>query len=261
MKISLAFLLGAVFLYGVKSFHYCDVERDININWKRIKDFKYCCDVSDDQWKLIAWYFERVGNFMDVTEIILDDGYGSNFIPEFMVDLYAHTNMKMRGFKIKYNKATMIEDVPGLYDKTYRWHPDAYKNDSSIRSTIEKKLKIRSQISTGSSTREDEPVKGVVVLATDIRKVDWFLNQETRQPFRYKSGHYIIIIYKKTNEMEWDTQASRVLTKLWKKHGIINVIILSTCLGQRVSKSYTFHNYRSFHGIKTIIFVNSDWGV
>lgn len=97
------------------------------------------------------------------------------------------------------------------------------------------KFHFKNRLSKRNCVREDEPRFGSVILASDVEIIDDYLNGITRYPFESKQSHYVILIYGSFNVDSWHHWSSSILTKLWKKYGILDVILLASCNPGRVS--------------------------
>lgn len=237
MAILVAFVVGLIFLFGVKSYHYCDFERNLEMNWVRSENYVPCCEISADQWKFIKWYFARVGSHIDVSQFVREVDTGASFTNQFLVDLHEHTGLEIRNYGVNYSQIDEFVDSNVHIRKFFELHPEYSADGNSTYFVRDQKLEVRRNIFQQNWIREDKPSKGMVVLATDIDIIDHFLNRVDQQPFVAKRAFYIIIIYKEPNhDVNWDQLASSILSKLWKVHGILHAIIFSTCHNANVSK-------------------------
>lgn len=233
MATFLAFVLSSVFVFGVQSFRYCDFERNLGI-WDSLNRSP-CCEVSDEQWKLIEWYFAGINSHIDITEIV-NKNRQSSFTNQFLEDLHEHTGLELRNYRVNYSYVEENHDINLHIENFFKWHPEELKNINSTYFVTDETLEIRHHIRKKNWFREDKPNKGVVVLATNANIIDKYLNHVARQPFIVKRAYYIMIVYRESyHDGHWDRHASNILAKLWKVHGILNAILFSTCKNSHVS--------------------------
>lgn len=232
--------IGSIFLISFSILYtngadYC-VDEQITGKWQQRSIPKLCCGITDEQWKLIAWYFLRVESHIKVTEVIrqkIETGrLSSTFTTDFVRDLFDHLDTEYLTYRVDYSHRDEMldEKQQDRYHQPYRWHPELSKHSKNTTHIIEHatEVTIRRKISKKKS-RECEPDFGAIVLAEDIEIFDHYLNGETRHPFKNKRAIYILIVYKEIDGRNWDRLASSVLSKIWKDHGILNAIIFSTC--------------------------------
>lgn len=204
------------------------------------------CELSDDQWNLIAWYFERV-SYLEVTQIVTSDHYhrrASRFCDYAIKKLAELTNIEYQTFIVDYNFKD--DDIPPQ-SNTYTWHEERFEPRHTImtgnvsrqpyrtpwiQDTIET---AKERFKTAYRVREDEPDFGSVVIAESVEVFDHYLNGDARHPFYGKRAHYALIVHKPINDTTWHDYASSVMAKMWKVHGILNAIILSSCNKENVS--------------------------
>lgn len=246
MRVSAIFLLfGAFVIFKSTNSYYCDVGQHVVEQWEQLKlnvtyNRAICCEVSDEQWGLIAWYFLRVGSHLNVTEIVREVDFDKQtlYMNHFVKDLNRHTALEYYTHRVLYNMEDEQADKEDAFnDNTYQWHPEYSKRNRTYY-VEEDKLNVRGQILKKNWYREDDPTSGSVVLATTIELIDHFLNdRKSKHPFHSKRAHYVILIYKQPHidDNDWDQLASNILAKLWKVHGILNVIILAACRPNSVS--------------------------
>lgn len=242
-------LIASIGLVGLAAgYDYC-AHRSIPAKWQ-LKPFRStvrspCCDISDDQWKLIAWYFARVSSFIEITEVIPErqtkihaSRIASIFSKYFAQELYEKTGFDSYTKRVDYAQRDEALDKTDHLHRAYRWHAELSKN--SINNThvinIEAKLPAYRKVSSTVS-REDEPDFGSVVLASSILTLNNYLKGESRRPFLNKRANYILIVYKQPTAIEnWDKLAAAVLSRIWMYHGILNAIVLSACMKDKVSR-------------------------
>lgn len=204
------------------------------------------CELSDDQWNLIAWYFERV-SYLEVTQIVTSEHYhrrASRFCDYAIKKLAELTNIEYQTFIVDYNFKD--DDIPPQ-SNTYTWHEERFEPRHTImtgnvsrqpyrtpwiQDTIET---AKERFKTAYRVREDEPDFGSVVIADNVEVFDHYLNGDARHPFYGKRAHYALIVHKPINDTTWHGYASSVMAKMWKVHGILNAIILSSCNKENVS--------------------------
>lgn len=139
--------------------------------------------------------------------------------------------------RIVYGKREQILDKKHeiQVNTTYQWHAmiETHLLERSPRNFLEQFF--QNKLSKRNCVREDEPRYGSVVLASDAQIIDDFLNGPARYPFESKQSHYIILIYGTFNREVWHNLSSSIMTKLWKKFGILDALILASCNPDRVS--------------------------
>lgn len=200
-----------------------------------------CCGLRDEQLELIAWYFLRVSSFIRVTEVVPEEisAKRSKFASYFLNDLYKYTGLEYYTVRIDYSYRDQLKDEEEPYEHTYKWHPE-YLQGMNRTHFVEDTVATFKKIISSSSEREDDPAFGSIVLSENIETLDFYLNGETRYPFKVKRAHYVLIAYRQMESRTWDKWASSVLSKLWKQHGILNAIIISTCKENNVSDFVLF---------------------
>lgn len=205
-------------------------------NWEHVKYQRKSCIPSDEQMKLIAWYFERVNNYMEVTEIVPENDFGllSKFTSNFLNHLNNYIVRKISVFTVNYKSRVQMMDEYETNFRTYEWHDEHSQgiNETHRTEQIEKLFRMKYP---KCAERADSPDFASIVLIECIETLDLYLNARTRHPFKHKRANYVLLIYRETDSSEWDELARRVLTKLWQNHGILNAIILSTCMPNKVS--------------------------
>lgn len=229
------------------------------------------CEVGAEQWKLIAWYFKRV-SYIEVTHIIRKEQKyrrASRFASYVVKNLYDYTHIEYQTFTLDYSYQD--DGIPHL--QIYEWHTDQTSDTLLLNGTkhnipwIEDTiLTIKNRITAKNRVREDEPDFGSIVLAENIQIMDHYLNGINRHPFKAKRAHYVLLVYKQVDRLTWDNWASSVMAKLWKHHGILNAIVLSSCSRNNVSEfslyfflfSFFFFQQNTIHfTIKLIIMIRS----
>lgn len=230
LSISVLFVIASIFKGS--AFFYCSENKKLDQKWEQLHG--NCCELSAEHWKLISWYFQRVGSYLNITEIVREHDYKQSalYMSYFLKDLFRHTELEYYTNRVCYYNDDELDDTGEPYNNTFTWHAE-FSNTTPYY-VEEDKLNVRSQIFKKYWHREDEPTSGAVVLADEIETLDHFVNGETRRPFISKRSFYIIIIYREIGE-DWDKYASSILSKLWKLHGILNAIIIGSCKKNNVS--------------------------
>lgn len=207
--------------------------------WQQMNVTRGCCALATEQLELIAWYFERVSSYIKVTEVVPEERVEqqSKFMSYLLKDLFAYTGVEYQTFRVNYSHRDQLLDKDEPYTSTYRWHAELSKgaNRAHYIEVKDTESTFRQRISLKGRPREDDPDFGSVVLAETIEILDYYLNGETRHPFKSKRAHYVLIVYRETDRNTWDSWASSVMSKLWKNHGILNAIVVSTCKEKNVS--------------------------
>lgn len=92
----------AIISPGVAKSNYI-IEEFIQGKWDQLADGSAFCDVSDDQWKLIAWYLNRVSH-IDVTHLVREVSLSrqSKFANFFLKDLFEKTGIEYRTSQVDY---------------------------------------------------------------------------------------------------------------------------------------------------------------
>lgn len=109
-----------------------------------------------------------------------------------------------------------------------------------VKPRVTQRFKRQSQLFSNSrnTLRKDEPQRGIMVIVKNITVLDNYLVGTGRSPFRTPRSNYVIVL---RNIMEsWKEHSDRVLRKLWRVYGIVNVILLAPCSdsGEDVVASY-----------------------
>lgn len=224
----------------LKAANYCEKLVELPEKWTQIRRSVHndCCEITDGQWNLIVWYFLRVGSNINLTQIVRasESCQYERYVNHFISDLYKYTNLEYILERVIYQNRDQILDKQReiQFNSTYKWHiveepdTDGYPEYRFLLRQFRNKLSKRNCI------REDEPRYGSVILASDITLIDEYLNGNTRYPFDSKLSHYVILIYGDFDSERWDDLAASIMTKLWKKHGILDAIILASCNPTRV---------------------------
>lgn len=226
----------------ITSVDYC-AYRSIPQKWQQFQVNKRCCGLSDEQWRLIAWYFARVRSFIEITEviperIIIKHRTTSTFSKYFAQELYDKTGFDSFSRRVDYYQKVEVQDIHGHYKRAYRWHAELSKNSKNNTHVInvDAKLPAYRKVSA-TQTREEEPDFGSVVLASSILTLNNYLKGETRKPFLNKRALYILIVFREPTAIEnWDKLAAAVLSRIWMYHGILNAIVLNACMQDQVNK-------------------------
>lgn len=228
--------LTCVFLVSFNSFN------SHSFNWN-IGDGPDC-ELSEKQWNLIAWYFERV-SYLEVTQIVASDQYNrraSRFCDYAIKRLAELTNIEYQTFLVDYNFKD--EDIP---PQPYTWHNERPEPRHKIPKTNNSRQPNKSawiqdtnetakeRFKTAYRVREDEPEFGSLVIAESVQIFDYYVNGDARHPFDGKRAHYVLLVHKPIDEKTWNDYASNVMAKIWKVYGILNAIILSSCNQENVS--------------------------
>lgn len=231
-------LLLNITVLSVILIHMCCGEYSLLLpqNWELLKYKRKSCIPTDEQMKLIAWYFERVNNYLEVTEIVPEDvsGLRSKFTSYFLKHLDNYVKLKFSAFTVNYKiRAQMMDRYENNF-RIYGWHDELSQGMNESHRTEQIEELFRKKYAKRAE-RMDSPDFASIVLVERIETLDFYLNARTRHPFEHKRANYVLLIYRETNSFEWDELAGRVLSKLWKNHGILNAIILSTCMPNNVS--------------------------
>lgn len=221
--------------------NYCEIIEDLPNKWtvySRNRSHQHsCCELSEGQWNLIVWYFLRVSSNVNVTQIVNESEpcVYERYVNHLLNDLNTYVVLEYYMHRLIYRKRDQILDKKHelKVNSTYKWH--VRQEDTYSTGDDGKKFHFRNKLSKQNCIREDEPRYGSVVLASNFEIVDNFLNGVTRYPFLSKQSHYIILIYGSISADRWEEYSSSIMTKLWKKHGILDAIILSSCDPQTVN--------------------------
>lgn len=232
-------LLLNITLLSAILIHMCGAEYSLLIpgNWEQVKYERKSCIPSDEQMKLITWYFERVNNYLEVTEIVPENSSSlrSKFTSYFLKHLNNYVQQKFSAFTVIYRNRIQMMDEYETNFRVYEWQDENYyqgMNETHRTEQIEELFQMKYP---KRAERTDSPDFASIVLVERIETLDLYLNARTRHPFKHKRANYVLLIYRETDSSKWDALAGRVLSKLWKNHGILNAIILSTCMPNRVS--------------------------
>lgn len=218
--------------------NYCENIEDLPKKYtqRNCSQHLSCCEMTDSQWNLIVWYFLRVSSNVNVTQIVRENETCryERYINHFLHDLFKYTSLEYYVRRIIYRKRDQMLDKRSEIqtNTTYQWHAMVEPNLTGFAGNefdFQRKLLKRNWV------REDEPRYGSVILASDAQIIDDYLNGPMRYPFDSKQSHYIILIYGTFNAETWHDLSSSIMTKLWKKFGILDAFILASCNPGRVS--------------------------
>lgn len=209
--------------------------------WKLESD---TCDITNDQWKLITWYFQRAPH-VEITEIFANHSaangqgrsqFGNDVAKEFTIRI----NKIVQTQSVDYDTEDNVTDTQKFGWRGQRFDRRSYSNDGVTpkrpspqdigvirgRDTAAE-VRLRAEMMNG--TRVDSPTHGSLILVECSNLIDDYIFGYPRRPFRRPRANFIIIAYKLESPMAWDVTASRILARLWRKYGVLNAIILSTC--------------------------------
>lgn len=200
-----------------------------------------CCEITDSQWSFIVWYFLRVSSNINVTQIVRESEtscHNERYVNHFISDLYKYTGLEYFLKRIIFGKSDeILDEKQKIWVNTlYEWHGKADEKPGN-KSYPGNKFYFRNKYSTWNRVREDEPRYGNVILVSDVQLMDDYLDGITRYPFDSKQSHFVIFIYGGFDINQWDDFSSSIMTKLWKKYGILDAIILAACNPIRVSST------------------------
>lgn len=206
--------------------------------WKLQPDV---CDVTKDQWKLIAWYLERAP-YIEVTEIV-DNGANrpgaSQFSNRFVQELTLHISDTVKTQTVDLTTEEKEPDAYGWRGAHFEPRANETKRDEDIvifqeRDTLEEILAKHTM--APNQTREDEPTFGSVVLVECSDLIDDYLIGYLRRPFIYPRANFIILAYKMEEAKAWSVTANRIMSRLWNVYGVLNALIISTCRSEEVRR-------------------------
>lgn len=238
MRLILLFISFAI-IGQITSVDFCAHRRAIPIKWQKFQPLKRCCDISDKQWDLIAWYFNRVSSFIVITEVIPEkltlkhtDRVASIFSKYFAQELYDKTGFDSYSQRVDYAVDDQRRDLHGHTKRAYRWHAELSKNSVNNTHVINVDAQLpRYRQTSATQSREDEPDFGAVVLASSILTLNNFIKGASRKPFLNKRANYILIVFREPTAIEnWDKLSAAVLSRIWMYHGILNAIVMNACM-------------------------------
>lgn len=225
----------------IHSLHsYTIATSEIDRKWKLQSDF---CTITEMQWKLIEWYFERVP-YIEVTEIIEN---GANRHNHSAATQFTNNAVKELEWRIKKKIHTQTVDFATedrvSNTQTYGWRGWRFPSRENATKPVHNLVvfrdrddaeSIRKRLTFSNSPRDDSPTFGGLVFVECSDLVDNYLTGYPRPPFKHQRANFVIIAYKLEENLSWDETAGRILTRLWKRYGILNAIILSTCHSDQV---------------------------
>lgn len=194
------------------------------------------CTVTEDQWKLIAWYLERAP-YVEITEIVPNgaiNGGASLFANDFVRKLTPRIYQRIKTQTVDYS--TVDGNVSDT--QTYGWHGVRFQTGDNATqppsevvifgqrdtaASIKKRERLHNQ------TREDSPAFGSVVLVENTDLVDNYLVGYPRRPFKHSRANFVILSYKNETNINWEGNSGKILTRLWKHYGVLNAIVISAC--------------------------------
>lgn len=232
------FILPLICPLQAKKYNYCERIAELPEKWTRRGGSSQlsCCEMTDGQWNLIVWYFLRVSSNVNVTQIVHENEscWYERYINHFLHDLFKYVNTEYYMQRIIYRKRDRnLEKKHEIQvNTTYLWHAYYYTH---LAGDAGNHFDFHSKLLKRSCVREDEPRYGSVILASSAEIIDDYLNGPVRYPFESKQSHYIIFIYGAFDRKVFHELSSSILTKLWKKFGILDAIILASCNPTRVS--------------------------
>lgn len=238
MKLFVVAIFILTLIFQLQARNYCENIEDLPKKWtqRNYSQHLSCCEMTYSQWNLIVWYFLRVSSNVNVTQIVRENESCryEHYINHFLNDLYNYTHLEYYMRRIVYRKRDQILDKKGeiQVNTTYQWHAIM---EPHLAQHGGNEFDFQNKLSKQSCVREDEPRFGSVILASDAQIIDDYLNGPIRYPFESKQSHYIILIYGNFNRDIWHDLSSSIMTKLWKKFGILDAFILASCNPGRVS--------------------------
>lgn len=205
--------------------------------WKLQSD---ACDVTKDQWKLIAWYLERAP-YIEVTEIV-DNGANrpgaSQFANRFVKELTLYASETIRTQTVDFETEELNPELYGWRGMRFQPRANETKRDEDVvifqeRDTFEDVVHRTIAV---NRTRQDEPIFGSIVLVECTDLIDDYLIGYPRRPFNYPRANFIIVTYKLEDGKAWATTANRIMSRLWNIYGVLNALIMSTCRKDEVRR-------------------------
>lgn len=223
----------------------------LNVNGQQGNDEKWKlnsnrCKLTDAQWKIIAWYFERAP-YIELTEIIENNAINLNKNNHFINEVLNELLLRI-GKRVKIQTVDLLTDEGNVTNtQTYGWHGVRFDTISNATNSTDNEIEIirerdteiniqKRMLMSPNRTREDSPMFGSLIIAENIRLIDDYLIGQPRRPFKYTRANFIIIIYNNSDaNTVWDVNAARILTRLWKIYSVLNVIIISACKSNDVN--------------------------
>lgn len=189
------------------------------------------CDITEAQWQLISWYFQRVP-YVEISEITDSHRGQSHF-----------GNRVSKEWSKRYNKTVFTQSVDyGMREnltstQKYGWRGTRFDQQSNASNDIrwsvvqarDTAASVQQRAKQYNGTRDDSPSHGSLVLVEYSKLIDGYLVGYPRRPFRQPRANFIIVVYKLEVTTSWETTASRVLSRLWQTYGVLNALIMSTC--------------------------------
>lgn len=250
MKLFVIAVVSLTSMWTLQAANYCEKIEEIPQKWTP-RNCRSCCEMTDSQWNLIVWYFLRVSSNLNVTQIVRENESCryERYINHFLHDLFKYTNSEYYVQRIVYRKRDQILEKKHeiQVNTTYHWHA------THLTEVAENHFDFHSKLSKRNCVREDEPRYGSVILASDAQIIDDYLNGPMRYPFESKQSHYVILIYGTFNREVWHDLSSSIMTKLWKKFGILDAFILASCNPTRVS--WIAQSYQLFREMQHLNFI------
>lgn len=200
------------------------------------------CLVTDAQWNLITWYFDRAP-FIELTEIV--DTANDENRSRYADDLANHMSMRMT--KLLKTQTVNLSANEGYVTETqlYGWRGARFEHRFNASKTLEDNLYVEretvltienrtSKMPEMNRARIDVPIFGSLVVVDSTHLLDDYLFGYPRQPFNHPRASFIILVFGDESDAIWEMNASKLMARLWKMYSILDVIIISTCKAEEV---------------------------
>lgn len=229
-------ILRALHLLSLAWYLHCmppidDVVMDTVYSHSKWTSDSDVCDITEAQWQLISWYFQRVP-YVEISEITDSHRGQSHF-----------GNRVSKEWSKRYNKTVFTQSVDyGMREnltstQKYGWRGTRFDQQSNASNDIrwsvvqarDTAASVQQRAKQYNGTRDDSPSHGSLVLVEYSKLIDGYLVGYPRRPFRQPRANFIIVVYKLEVTTSWETTASRVLSRLWQTYGVLNALIMSTC--------------------------------
>lgn len=122
------------------------------------------------------------------------------------------------------------EELYTDHSDTYTWSGKQF--ESRPQRPMINERKKRQLVTRKRPTRKDEPELGSLVIVDTISILDNYLKGPPRRPFNNQRTYFVLLV--RLMEENWKIDVENLLEKLWRDYGIINVILLTPCGGDKV---------------------------
>lgn len=230
-----------------------------------IKSENRNCRVRNTElWTLIKWFYGFTPN-IDITHIVEDP---MDALYSFNPDFFIVEILENSTYTITFEIVTLSHDEKSInFINTYSWTGEkfilrkeeqdriSYRNRRSIKITgdldnfdnddDDDDQSLNTNLRNENlPARDGEPELGAFVIIEKVSDLNTYLTGIARKPFLWPRRTYVIAILD-ANERDFRPTADRVLKKLWRDYGIVNVILIMPC-NENADVIGTYDPYKIF---------------